>query len=111
MRHSRITSCKKKELIRIEESFFVLSICAEIVALRATLSSGAPRHLPSKEGFRRCRLRRIYFMPAEPASERSERLQKWVGHELGGLPVLCRAQRERAERAIITGIVAAGDTS
>ena len=48
--HSPITSCESEESSRVEKLFCILSDSAEIVPLRGTLSSGAPRHLLSKEG-------------------------------------------------------------
>ena len=44
MRRRRITSRKSKASIQHEKLIFVLYLSAEIVALRATLSSGASRH-------------------------------------------------------------------
>ena len=53
MRRRRITSCKSEDSRLTEKVIFPLSLSAEVVALRATLSSGAPRHLLSKEGFQK----------------------------------------------------------
>ena len=53
MRQSRITSRKKQNTILAERVISTLQLSAEIVALRATPSSGAPRHLLPEEGFQK----------------------------------------------------------
>ena len=50
MRRRCITSCESKESSWAQKASCLLGDTAEIVSLRATLSSGALRHLLSKEG-------------------------------------------------------------
>ena len=60
MRRRRITSCESGEPRWVEKLFCILSDSAGIVSLRGTLSFGAPRHLPSKEGFIGMRFAQFY---------------------------------------------------
>ena len=70
MRQGRIISRRSLELRLAYKAALVLRLSAEVVALRATLSSAPSGHLLSKEGFQMC-ASRDFYMPASPASRRA----------------------------------------
>ena len=61
MRQGRIISRRSLELRLAYKAALVLRLSAEVVALRATLSSALSGHLLSKEGFQMCALRAIFI--------------------------------------------------